>query len=477
MTIQVGRFGFGKAVTYPQWGGRGSFFQQEPSSIRIDGDKLSIEGWADGIDSDPSSIVQSTPMAENPGIVNGAQIDFQFARHQLAGLMDAARGGEKYIPIISDTDAAIGGIYTIESVNTIADPVSYGDPTMGHAGSFRYQVIADRVPAYKRPLIESRFFGALRPNDHGLVSDKTWWALPYDARWGTANSQAATLGQTLVHNTVCETSPLVNQGIDVYYEDVATGLEDGAVLYNIPFEVWYEGACEIRIMNHPLSGVQAPYGYGAYKITNGLVMLEWSSRAGGGIVGDFSVYGSTGWEPIFTLSVGDEVNGFESAGGFLVAVTPIKNTVVECILRFTYSMGDGFTAGIQNRMYNVDVRVRRGARHMDFVITANFDARWLLNVSNSAPLFGSPLMTDIGYGIYAAADNAEGNRAAIFCAQANTSTNLAAGYISLDVASKIGNFALVAEMGGAAAVASDALTVIRDSWLWAASERMRVLRT
>jgi len=446
--------------------------------MRVDGNKLTIEGWADGVDSDTSSIVQATPQVENPGIINGTQFDFQSARHSLSGLMDKDRGGESVVPIITDTDEDISGIYMIESVNTVADPVSYGDPTQGYGGSFRYQVVANRVPAYKKPLIESRFFGALRPNDHGLVSDKTWWALPYGARWGTAASQAATLGQTLLHNTVCETSPLNNQGIDVYYEDVATGLEDGAVLYNIPFDVWYEGACEIRYLGHPLSGVQNPGRFGGFSVTNGLVKFESPAGSGAGQVGDFYVYGPTGWEPIMAVSIGDEINGFESAGGFLVAVSPIKNTVVECILRFTFSMGDGFTAGIQNRMYNLDVRVRRGARHMDFVITANFSARWLVNASYIfPPLAGSPAMTDLGYGIHETVNNAEGNKAAIFCAQANTSTNLAAGYISLDVASKVGNFALVAEMGGAASVASDALTVIRDSWLWAASERMRVLRT
>lgn len=394
---------------------------EEPEDADIDGDRLTVH-----LVLKAASVAQLTMLVQ-----------------QANGLVDAW-GDEPVVAVTSSAWPEINGFYSVDVAGTVI-------PAGGLAtlDGIDCPVELVRVPGYTAPRIEELAVGGHRANDLSVTTGivTPWSAVPAAAiDWHPGHALGA---------------PFTRQGEfgDIQVNNgYPTGLARYVGSYSVAPEHHLDGAATLELdlddsgVYHPVQGRQLPAGFAAadlWRLSNDGVRVSPSPDVPGRLriecwggdwesATDFALVGTDG------ITVTDDLNAFKS-------ITATRVSPEETAVRL--SMGsDGFTA----RQF-LDLRLRRGARHVECRWTADDDRCAMVAVDTPAAA------TAVQGGLRRTGNDGDGNRWVLLTphAKTNDTTN---GTITLTAADSSMAFALGFEVGGSGAASGDAALDVSDQY-------------
>ncbi len=294
------------------------------SSMRLDGDRLSISGKI---------------VAENA-------TELAARREQILGLRSTLDA--RFLPIYCPDEPWFTGWYT--DVETSIS-VSAGDlPLLRH----EFSLTATMLPGRDAPGLELLQVGGFRANDHGLLaaSMQPWVAVPEDVEdwWDGVNSDDFDLERKATDGDV---------GLSFY----ATGLDRRVASFSLPPHRAFQSAPTLSIAGedgtlHVVTGrgLFDSNASNAWTLSNGLTEI---SASGPHLTVRNRFIDGSGWDTTrsyefrFTV-LADVINPFTRR-------TVVRNTDHTVTARFTGGGGGGLAR------HSLDLTLRRGARQVECV--------------------------------------------------------------------------------------------------------------
>lgn len=365
----------------------GRFFSTttDPSSIIQDGDLLSIS-----FDIRPATLAQAN--AE---------------RQQILGIVD--NEDEPVIPVTWDQDATIDGYYRPLSASV--------EPTEAFLLNrlMRASVSLERVKnGYANPAIETYVVSRTATNSHSIVSPSYRIAISHPR--GSASIQ---LDRTTLPNATLLRRHVGEYGeIDNYYDFTGGDFAGFSVAYSAPSE-YYTNDCRIRDANGVITGSQmARLGAGGtWTISNGFVSASSTANDNELSVGGWDT-GISAYDPYLVRSGTISGSAFSASGSHSITGAGVAPVI------------------LKNSPELVSVRVFNGIGEPSFTFTLWRGSLVLIVTVDSpqAPAFSTALglglsiaATNITGGARTTANNANGNRLAIFNRAAVTTSTTSFG--------------------------------------------------
>lgn len=418
------------------------------SSLRVDGDTVSIVGAVLGTDS--------------------ASVDA--ARQRLTGMVNSL--DQNAVPVTWTVEPSFDGYYVVVSAD-----VSEVGPHPSRTARVAV-TLARFSTAYASVVHETLGTVVTRTNVAGATAAATW-AIPSSASFDPPNGWKNTALSTRVTSTGT---------VNVVPLTVSSSAITGR--FTVPASAHYEGAATIEHRYsaagayHVMEGRHAPLSPSSWRLSNGLLRITPSTTANHLI--DVSAYDGSAWSTAtaWTVSASNKVPPNGNASGRypqIMAARIVKNApeaaTIRLIWRYTdETTGAGLanrtavTNAIENQPQVVDITLRRGDR----VASLDFSNRVAAVPYITLSLNGTPGGSSITGGVVETSADASGNKAVILGAGTLTAPTT----VALEQQSTSGSAPMQFAIGyvvPAAAATPDAATDLAGQYFGAVAEKQRAV--
>lgn len=344
-----------------------------PTTGRWSGDTLSVAG---------SFGAQSTT---NPTID-------RVLRSQFQGL--AAYVGE-VVPVTFGGTPELDGWYMLDRPQ-----ISTSDASFAH-GVFDWSCELERVRSSATVQQELRLLGAGRTNSHSLTTVRRGWFSPGVNTFGTMMDYdyQDTDFQSFFRSGSDGAMPvIIDTTISTY------NLYDNTARWWVAPEYYHSGGCLITVQAdngtyYRVVGTEIQNKPTKWAIGNTLVSVIGSTTTG---VAEFSMiwHDGTSWESYKTLRMvkNSSYDDLDYVNPVLVQI--MRNDVDACAIRVVYAAIGG------QRTHTLDIAVKRGARHVEFVWRPNYALSPASGVRLTTPEAGTAHTS----GLHATSADASGNK-------------------------------------------------------------------
>jgi hypothetical protein len=369
-------------------------------------------------------------------------------RDQLLGYLN--NWDEPIVPLIFTTEPRLTGYYSVLDVSVPTDQNALS------VGLLSYSLTLQALTGFTQPAMESVVSGALLTNVVGAVSGDVvqFHAVPsvaveyFRGQGGSLLTRSSADG-----NMLFTTSGLIGSTASFYvappnfYVGAAT-VEQGSPLQPLVGRVF----TQTDLVN--------------WRLSNGLVRITPNATAG---KLDISHWKGAAWATAKTY----QFTGTVTAGlinGF-IAVTVLRNSVEECILR----LGCTVAVGINWGRVNLDISLRRGDRIARIFLSSTAQDQWQVARSTAEAA------TAITYGAVtlgafrATANDADGNRYVLASYQSAATSDLVNGKLTENATVNTMDVGIGSEIAGSAAIVPDRAVDIAQQYLAAQSESQRIV--
>lgn len=422
--------------------GRCSGLRPGPGYPKIDGDRVSIQGYV---------------LAANMDALRGA-------RQQLLGLVD--NEDEEVVPCIWASDPTFDGYYRPVSVDVEQLGVTRGRNS-------RFAATLQRLRDYAAPMFEVTVQSALRANAAGITAPAhiAMAGLRVTAQ-GALLLPAALVGATALSSPQ-PGPPFFDPAWTLDRRTLTTFLSAGTQYqFSAPPSLFYAGACIIERLYGStwvqVSGRTIPATtQGQWRISNGLMRLTLglADSTSPAVLEHFDSAGGGAWE-----SVNVQCNNTGGAGspglgwvqsGATSRVEILRNSPEQVIVRHS-SFDNQFTFSLQ-----------RGALHV--VYTVKHPGGVAIPTTEGVKFASVTASTAITAGIRSTSADAGGNRWLLASPHAIT-TDLVNGSIRLTATQTVpATFAMGCEYNGASAISGNTAAEVVSQFMGAVSWRQRVV--
>ena len=306
--------------------------------------------------------------------------DVEFAAEQFAAYVDSA--DETFVPVRFVGPTAWDGFYRVTDVRASASP----SKLLG------LSVSLERVRGFAAPIFESVVLGSKRSGVIAGVTPTAWHGVPATA----VGYETGVLTPTR--------SVLSGETGDVQVFSEATNhLFNARPMWFLNPADWYDGAAELTVAGHVVTGRQVRNAPADWVLSNGLV--RFSGRADGAVVSER--WDATG--QVWTDSGAWSVTRSSSAIGPLGAahtLTVLRNDPACVTVRLAYDAASN-VAGSRFVVY-LDVSLRRGSTVAECSLSTRGFYPWgflspvtLPTTANYGSFATSPFIACVASGTYA----------------------------------------------------------------------------
>jgi hypothetical protein len=341
----------------------------------------------------------------------------------------------RLVPIRFGTKSDHDGWYEISDVNTA--PRNYQGSELV---AFTWSIQAERIGPENAVDLESRITGIARINDHGLTGER--WHAPaggaYAYYTGTSQPSGAVSRST-------SDGVAVNAWRSV---PASTNPRWAVSLANSG-----NGRARVKVAGTERVATNISVGASAWVLENGLVSASMAGPAASATLNvanyDGASWDSTAWNITLGASSGVGVTSFDAA-------TVLRNDYEVCTVRLVKDRNPGRTL--------LDLTLRRGSRFVEGYLQT--DSSTLLSVYLKTAQT-STATASTGY-VVATSNDAQGNKVIVGSARSFTGMTTQGG-LNKAAAVKL-DFYIGAVVGGSAAAAGDAASVLNSHYLTSMSE-------
>lgn len=407
------------------------------------------------------------------------QTEAQVLRQQLLGLAD--NPDEPVVPVVWSDNPRVDGFYRVLSAAT---PLGPGEATAAMP-NVSFTVELERLLGYAYPQIESLLEGSVAANDHSKTTSTSpaWHSVPVSA-WGHSKMALGSVPATREA-----------EGSDVLF---IPGIAYGTtVSYWLAPADWYKASATLLVgapltapsgappstalMNSTISAMFAASGRqiaaspSGWCVSNGVVRVAMAqgylmvqaydpdSNAWGTATA-FIVQSSETTGSAYTSFDGDATWPFN-----IKQVTVVRNSPAEVVLRLSGLRSPTSTIGGTD-MVTCDLSLRRGSRAVRMLLFAPNVLHWRTRFNTTTA------STAVTGGIRSNANDADGNRWAIFSSKTATAdTTLGWMTKQLWAADLPLDFGIAAEVGGTGAASPNQAAQLIDEYLAAHTESIVVV--
>lgn len=362
---------------------------------------------------------------------------------------------EPVIPVVYSYDSDFDGYYRVLSTSFNQDP--------GQEKRFTafYTVQLERLFDYALPAMESILLGGFRENAHAIATGAPSFTI-------TKNALGLYVNDGVAHTDWVGTRVTTDGDLGVISNGSPTAAVRRLAQFTVKPADYYIGAAAVEITYNSnyrkIIGRRIPSGLSAvgWRLTNGLIRITPSSTAGR--IG-ISCWDGSAWDTakdfkFATTRAASIIDRFQT-------FSIIRNTPEEVVVRLT--MGDNITgtaADIERHV--LDISLKRGLPIAEFYWQS--DNAVLGTVQRDT----AEASTAVTGGIRATANDASGNRFAMFTPVAKTN-DLVQGGFTTNAAATAFAFGIGLAVAGGSATAYNATTDLADMYFAPWSEYMAVV--
>lgn len=378
-------------------------------------------------------------------------------RDQLLGYVD--NWDEPVVPVIVDGEPKLTGYYRVLGVQILTDPTAIA------FGYLVFSITLQPVKGFAQPMMESILTDALLTNAVGGVAadHQAFHGVPASV---TEYSQSfSSLNPPGTRSSA--DGNLFFEGLNVAAGS-ATLMTGTASFYLTPAN-FYVGAATIEQGSplQPVVGRAMLADVVNWRLSNGLVRVTPNATAG---KIDIAHWKSASWATAKTYKfTGTVLRGLINGW---TAITVLRNSVEECILRLSCTSATGFVFPIF-----LDISLRRGDRLARIYLTnaRNYSDKWSVFRDSveaaTAITYGAVTLG----GFRATANDSDSNRYVLLSYQAAVTSDLVNGGLTQNVAAAAMDIGIGSEIAGSAAVDPDKAAELAGQYLAAQSEAQRVV--